>query len=113
MCIGWPLQVIAARPGRASVLDDSQPAQPHLRDVNTALVGDCAPGDWVLVFLDSARERLTAERATEVRRTLAMVFGTQSPADASSDDGMADPGFDLPSRWSPEALRVLTGQKQA
>ena len=28
-----------------------------LERVNTALVGDCVPGEWVLVFLGSARER--------------------------------------------------------
>lgn len=29
-----------------------------LERVNTALVGDCLPGEWVLVFLGSARERI-------------------------------------------------------
>jgi hydrogenase expression/formation protein HypC len=109
MCIGWPLQVVSARPGRAQVLDDSQPVQTHLREVDTALIGDCAPGDWLLVFLDSARERLSAERAAEVRSALALVFGTAATltTDTATD---ADLGFELPSRWSADDLRALTGQ---
>ncbi|MFO1232698.1 MAG: HypC/HybG/HupF family hydrogenase formation chaperone [Paenacidovorax caeni] len=47
-----------------------------LERVNTALVGDCLPGEWVLVFLGSARERLSLERAAEVRSLLALVEDT-------------------------------------
>jgi len=103
MCIGIPLQVLSLEPGHAVCGDAGQP-----RRVRTALVGDnLQPGDWLLVFIDSAVERLTPERAAEIRHTLALL------ADVLAQDGAqqpADPGFDLPSRWTTDQLRALAGQ---
>ncbi|PZP32372.1 MAG: hydrogenase [Roseateles depolymerans] len=103
MCIGLPVQVLQARPGHARVFGRGREFE-----VNTALVGDCRPGDWLLIFLDSARERLCAERAAEVDAALDLVeqalAGPASPAGPA-----ADPGFALPSALSAAQLMALTG----
>lgn len=101
MCIGIPLQVLAVEPGHALCHDAGAP-----RRVRTALVGDALqPGDWLLVFLDSAVEVLTPERAAEIRHTLVLL------ADALAHDARApaDPSFDLPSRWTAAQLQALAG----
>ncbi len=100
MCIGYPMQVTVVEPGHAWCA-----GRAGVRRVRTALVGEVAVGDWLLVFLDSAQERLTPERAAEVDATLAMVeaamAGDASPA--------AEAAFELPSRLSADDLRALAG----
>lgn len=107
MCIGLPLQVIETQPGHALCDGRGGP-----RTVRTALVGAVAPGDWLLVFLDSAIERLDAARAAEIDATLDLLAGVMAGAMAGADGtGVpADPAFDLPSRLSTDALRALSGQ---
>ncbi len=100
MCIGWPMQVVAVRPGHARVRRGDEQ-----REVRTALVGTVAPGDWLLVFLDDAREALSPERAAEVEATLALVQAAL--AHGAAFGGPA--AFDLPSAtWTPEQLKALT-----
>jgi hydrogenase expression/formation protein HypC len=41
------------------------------RIIDTRLVGSPAPGSWVLVFLDAAREILEPERALQIQSALA------------------------------------------
>jgi hydrogenase expression/formation protein HypC len=65
MCIGLPMRVIAVQPGRAICLGMGQQ-----REVDTLLVGDPPVGSWLLVFLDSARERLSGERAAQISQAL-------------------------------------------
>lgn len=102
MCIGWPLQVIAARPGRATVCGRGGRGRP--REVSTALVGTVQPGDWLLVFLDDARERLTPARAAEIDATLALVEHALDGNPAATP-----PPFELPSAIGAERLRSLRG----
>jgi len=99
MCIGMPMQVTATEPGHAWC-----EGRGECRRVNTALVGAVAPGDWLLVFLADARERIDAERATEVNAALDLVLGAMQGLAA---DG--DAGFALPSQMTAEQLRQLTG----
>lgn len=40
------------------------------RRIDTMLLGDVAPGQWLLTFLDSAREAIDAERAALVDAAL-------------------------------------------
>ena len=100
MCIGIPMQVIEAD-GRYALCQ----GRGERRRVNTALVGDVRPSDWLLVFLDDAREQIDAARATEVNAALDLVLsamqGTALPDDID---------FALPSQMSPQQMRALTGQ---
>jgi hydrogenase expression/formation protein HypC len=101
MCIGIPMQVIAAE-GRHALCA----GRGERRRVGVALVGDVAPGDWLLVFLDDARERIDAARAAEVDAALDLVLGAMQ----GRQPPVADVDFALPSRMSPEQMRALTGQ---
>lgn len=65
MCIGVPMQVVETGEGWAHCDDMGQ----HRR-INTMLVGDQPVGTWLLVFLDSARDVLTADDAARIRNAL-------------------------------------------
>ncbi|MCP1650255.1 HypC/HybG/HupF family hydrogenase formation chaperone [Pseudomonas nitroreducens] len=101
MCIGLPMQVLATRPG-AALCSDRHGQQ---RWIDTTLVDACASGDWLLVFIDAAREHLTAERAAEIDATLALLDAAMLGEQA---DGQA--AFALPSAMSAEHLANLLGQ---
>ena len=105
MCIGLPMQVLATRPGFATVT-----GRGDTREVNTALVGERSPGDWVLVFIDGAREVISAERAAEVDATLDLIAQAMGDTALLPNAPSDDPGFELPSAWSTEQLAALTGQ---
>lgn len=96
MCIGWPMQVLHTRPGFATVQRGTEQ-----REVRTALVAPVQPGDWLLVFLDDARERLEPERAAEISATLALV-----EAALCATPGAGAP-FELPSAMSAEQLQAF------
>lgn len=99
MCIGIPMQVVALEPGHA--LCDGRGER---RRVRTALVGEPRPGDWLLVFLDSAQERISPERAAEVNATLDLL------AAAQLGEGIGlDAAFALPSQLSATDVAALTG----
>ena len=100
MCIGMPMQVTATEPGHAWC-----EGRGERRRVTTALVGTLAPGDWLLVFLGDARERIDATRAAEVNTALDLVLGAMQGFDASGDAG-----FTLPSQMTAEQLKQLSGQ---
>lgn len=99
MCIGIPMQVLSLEPGHA--LCDGRGER---RRVRTALVGDPWPGDWLLVFLDSAQERISPERAAQGNATLDLLAAVQ--AGGGGDRGAA---FALPSPPSAADLSALTG----
>lgn len=103
MCIGIPMQVQSTLPGHALV------AGPRgVETVNTALVGDCAPGQWLLVFLGSARERLSAERAAEIQAMLDWVEASLN-GQYDPEAAMAQTHFALPSAMGAEQLAALLG----
>lgn len=66
MCIGLPMKVIETSPGHAIC-----EGLGGRRDIDMTLTGDQPPGTWVLVFLDTAREVITAEQADLVSKALA------------------------------------------
>lgn len=66
MCIGIPMQVLTLN-GRWADCGHGD----ERRTVDLSLVGPQAAGTWVLVFLDSAREVLSPERAQDIRAALA------------------------------------------
>lgn len=99
MCIGLPMEVIGVEPGHALCVRRGEQ-----RRVRTALVGDVKPGEWLLIFLDSAQERLCPQRAEEIDATLdllnAALYG------APQDDTEV---FALPSRMTREQLIAMAG----
>jgi hydrogenase expression/formation protein HypC len=99
MCIGLPMQVIAIEPGHAHCAGRSE-----TRCVNTALVGPVRPGDWLLIFIDSAQERISRERAEEINGTLDLM-----QAALQGDVQGLDASFQLPSVMSREQLLALSG----
>jgi hydrogenase expression/formation protein HypC len=78
------------------------------RRIKTTLIGDCTVGDWLLAFIDDAREILSAERAQEVNATLDLLQAVMDGGQASSYE--AEAGFILPSAMSAADLQRLTGQ---
>lgn len=100
MCIGIPMQVIESD-GRFALCE----GRGERRRINTALVGEVVPGDWLLVFLDDAREPIDAARAAEVNAALDLVLGAMQGADLA-----VDIDFALPSQMNADQLRALTGQ---
>lgn len=99
MCLGIPMQVMGSEPGYARCV-----GRLGLRRVRTALVGDVAVGDWLLVFLDSAQERISGERAREVDATLDLIESVMQ-----GERGDADAAFALPSSMSADQLMALSG----
>ncbi|HEY0833910.1 MAG TPA: HypC/HybG/HupF family hydrogenase formation chaperone [Azospirillum sp.] len=65
MCIGIPMLVETVDGFVAECSADGQ-----RQTVDIALVQDCAPGDWLLVFLGAARHRLDPEEARLIREAL-------------------------------------------
>ena len=99
MCIGIPMQAVRLEPGHALCAGPGE-----LRRVRTALVGPCQPGDWLLVFIDSAQEILSPERAREINDTLALMQA------ALAGEACAEPAFALPSSLSRDELLALSGR---
>jgi hydrogenase expression/formation protein HypC len=100
MCIGIPMQVIEAD-GRFALCE----GRGERRRINTALVGEVNTGDWLLVFLDDAREAIDANRAAEVNAALDLVLSAMQGGGAG-----LSVEFALPSQMNAEQLRALTGQ---
>ncbi|TPQ28239.1 HypC/HybG/HupF family hydrogenase formation chaperone [Methylomonas koyamae] len=61
MCIGIPMRVVEA--GAESALCEYRGQ--HSR-IDTMLVGEQQPGVWLLVFLDTAREVISADKARQI-----------------------------------------------
>ena len=100
MCIGLPMQVLSVEPGYALC-----EGMGEMRRVDTWLIDDPRPGDWLLVFVDSAREILEPERARHIADAL------QAATLALSGETDLDRWFpDLAHREPqlPEFLRINT-----
>lgn len=65
MCIGIPMQVVDVEDMFAWC--DGRNGR---KRINTMLLSSVQPGDWLLTFLDSAREAIDAERAAMVNAAL-------------------------------------------
>lgn len=102
MCIGNPMFVIEVERGLATVA-----AGGRVERVDTRLVGEVSPGDWLLIFQGAARERLTPERAEEIASALELL---EAAMRGDVDAAAADPGFVLPSAMDAATLAALTGE---
>ncbi|MET0385468.1 MAG: HypC/HybG/HupF family hydrogenase formation chaperone [Polyangiales bacterium] len=106
MCLGVPMLVERVEAGVAW----AHPAPgtgttPGARKVDLALVGSCQPGEWLLVFIDTARERIDATRAAEINSALALLDAALRGDEAGA---AAEAGFALPSQLDAAALTALT-----
>jgi hydrogenase assembly chaperone HypC/HupF len=66
MCIGIPMQVTEVEDDLFAWCDGRN----GRRRINTMLIDAVQPGDWLLTFLDSAREAIDAERAIMINSAL-------------------------------------------
>lgn len=99
MCIGIPMQVRVVEAGYAQCAGRGES-----RRVTTALVDPVTEGDWLLVFLNDARERIDAQRAAEVNAMLDLVLN------GAVGTGMSESvNFSLPSSLSHADLARMTG----
>ena len=105
MCIGIPMQVLSVETGFAQVQGRGES-----RRIKTTLIGDCAVGDWLLTFIDDAREIISLERAIEVNATLDLLQAVMDGGLSASNSGNTEPSFALPSAMSAADLQRLTGQ---
>ncbi|PVY28633.1 hydrogenase expression/formation protein HypC [Paraburkholderia silvatlantica] len=105
MCIGVPMRVIEAQGLQAWCNGRGE-----RRRIDTSLVGPCSAGEWLLVFLDAAREKLDATRAAEIDATLSLVERALA-GDAAM--ARANAHFEMPSALSVDDLIRLTGGAQA
>lgn len=79
MCIGLPMRVVECLPGRAVC-----EYRGERRSIDMSLVGEQAPGTWVIVFIDAAREVVDAEHAALVGQALE-ALGLAMHGDGSID----------------------------
>ncbi|MEJ2116562.1 MAG: HypC/HybG/HupF family hydrogenase formation chaperone [Alphaproteobacteria bacterium] len=70
MCIGIPMRVIEAGLARAHCTTRDNARQEF---VDTSLVGSLEPGNWVMVFLGTAREIISEEAAWQAADALQAV----------------------------------------
>ncbi|CAC9435309.1 hypothetical protein BSPLISOX_3254 [uncultured Gammaproteobacteria bacterium] len=69
MCIGIPMQVVDCISDTFATCQD----QGVNKTINMQLVGPQITGTWVLVFIDSAREIISAGKAKEISDALTAV----------------------------------------
>jgi hydrogenase assembly chaperone HypC/HupF len=84
MCLGIPMQVIQTE-GVFAWCDGRNGRQ----RINTMLVGDVVPGQWLLTFLDTAREAIDAERAALIDSAL-NALDRVAAGNGNFDDCFAD-----------------------
>jgi len=65
MCVGIPMQVIET--GIGSALCRARDGE---HQIDTRLVGEVATGEWLMVFLGAARERMSEEAAHQAADAL-------------------------------------------
>lgn len=77
MCIGVPMQILET--GEHNALCQGPEG---IRIVDTRLVGKTVAGDWLLVFMHTAREVIDAERAMQIQDAL---LALQQAMDGEAD----------------------------
>jgi hydrogenase expression/formation protein HypC len=95
------MQVKSVTPGFAQVVGRGE-----TRRITTRLLPDLAAGQWVLVFLDDARDILSPQRAAEVNATLDLLAAAMGQGDAQAISAAA--AFELPSAMDITRLLALT-----
>ena len=93
MCLGIPGRVVEASPDHPDLARVDVAGV--VRDINMALLEDDPPqpGEWILIHLGFALERMTEAEATEALATMAVLGegGDDDPFAAFHFDGEDDP----------------------
>jgi len=79
MCIGLPMQVVEPGPHFSLCRMDGE-----MRSIDMSLVGEQPAGTWLLVFLNAAREVITAEYAAQIGdalKALSLVLSGETSVD--------------------------------
>ncbi len=105
MCIGIPVQVIETFADYALCKD----ASGQLVEIDTLLLGPQQPGTWLLTFINSAREVISAERALQVQQALEAL---QAAVNGESFDHLFADLIDREPQL-PEFLRSTTTEKDS
>lgn len=98
MCIGIPMRVVKVGDYHA-VCDDGT----RLRRIDTSLIDTPTPGDWLLVFLDAAREILDAASAQTILdavTAISKIMGGETSVEHLFDD-LIDREPQLPAHLTP------------
>jgi hydrogenase assembly chaperone HypC/HupF len=105
MCIGIPMRVVEVE-DEYFVWCDGRNGRMR---INTMLIDAVQPGDWLLTFLDSAREAIDDERAAMINAAL-----TGLERVAAGQDDFEECFADLINREPqlPEFLRPVSVQKE-
>lgn len=85
MCLAVPMRVVSADGTSARCVGRSGPAE-----LDTLLTGPLRPGDWVLAFLGSAREVVSAEEAARVDAALDALEAAMRGDASAVEAGFAD-----------------------
>ncbi len=85
MCMGLPMQI--AETGAGYAICDYQGGR---RRIDTMLVGDQPAGTWLLVFIDAAREVISADDAGRITDALSALDAVMSGNPANIDHLFAD-----------------------
>ena len=72
MCLAIPARVVELRAGDQAIIDLGGVR----KDISVALVDGVVPGDYVIVHVGSALQKVDAR---EAERTLALFAGAESP----------------------------------
>ncbi|MCG7973281.1 MAG: HypC/HybG/HupF family hydrogenase formation chaperone [Candidatus Thiodiazotropha taylori] len=96
MCIGIPMQVVSTE-GTTALCQ----GMGESRTVDTLLVGDQPVGSWLLVFLNSAREVLSEQRAEQISQALDLALSGESEVDHLFAD-LVDRTPELPEHLRPK-----------
>lgn len=111
MCVGIPMQVVSIYGMRALCRGAAGDAE-----IDTLLVGDVRPGDWVLTHLGAAREVIVEARARQVQEALdalnAVMRGEAVQSRAAIDLAFADL-ISRPPELPPHLRGQLTGASSA
>ena len=102
MCIAVPMRIVEAE-GLSAVA--RREGAPDLK-VDTSLVGELAPGDWVLVFRESVIRTVSEEEAERIGRALACVSAVMAGEAAGFEYLTGEPRL-------PPHLQALVGKKGA
>ncbi|HBR98805.1 MAG TPA: HypC/HybG/HupF family hydrogenase formation chaperone [Gammaproteobacteria bacterium] len=84
MCLGIPMEVVTSEGLLAQCRNGDQAEQ-----VDISLIGEVSSGDWLLVHLGAARQRLDADDAHAIRDALNAVSAVMQ-GDHSIDHLFAD-----------------------